>query len=745
MQSAEFLARLPDRVTRDAVGRVALPARTARLLDIPACVDPTVADRLRSHGIASLYLHQAAAVQALLVDHRHVVVATGTASGKSLVYQSAAATLAARDPAMTTIYLSPTKALGHDQAQSMAWTGLRVGVLDGDTPSEEREWIAAHAQVVITNPDLLNVSLLPRHRRWQRLLRNLQLVVIDECHNYRGVFGAHVAMILRRLLRLARAAGADPLVMAASATTAAPGETLRALIGSDAQEITDDGSPRGPLEVILRDPSEARKGSRQEAAELLAALVSDHLRTLAFVPSRVGAETMAAQAKELSSGVPPDAVVAYRAGLLAEERRAIETELRSGALLGVASTNALELGMDISGLDAVVLAGWPGRQSSFWQQVGRAGRSGQPAVAVLVADDDPLDHYLLAHPGEITGPVTERTVIDLSNDRIVRQHLTAAAAEAALTDDDLARFGPASSAISESLVADGVLRRRPRGLFWPHTRGPEPIGDIRGIGGSAVRIVETRTGRLLGTVDPAAAPATMHTGAVYVHQGDYFQVEHLDLDDSVALVTPTNDDIFTVARSRRNLDVAALNAERPLGLGRLGTGQVAVTSQVVAYQRRRRGTGEVLSSHPLDSPEQTLSTVAVWWWWPSDVVDQLAQVDLAGSAHAAEHAAIGLLPHFATCDRWDIGGISTTHHPATGEVTAFVYDGYPGGVGYAARGYEMAHEWLGATRDAILACPCLDGCPKCVQSPKCGNGNNPLDKVGAVALLSLLVPETARG
>ncbi|MCB9411383.1 MAG: DUF1998 domain-containing protein [Actinobacteria bacterium] len=730
---------LPERVTRGAVHHLHLPARPGDSVDLPKWLGADVTDRLANAGIDTLYLHQAEALEWLLQHRRNVVVATGTASGKSLVYQAAATWLAVQDPAATVLYLSPTKALGHDQARAMGWTGLRVGVLDGDAPPDEREWIAAHAQVVVSNPDMLNFSVLPRHDRWQRLLRRLALVVVDECHTYRGVFGAHVALILRRLLRLARAAGADPLIVGASATTARPADTMSALVGASVQQVSEDASPRGPLHVILRDPATEGHGSRREVVELTAALVQARRRTLTFVPSRAGAESVAAMARESTPPELAGSILAYRAGLLPEERRGIEGDLRAGTLLAVATTNALELGVDITGLDAVVLAGWPGRQTSFWQQVGRAGRAGQEALAVLVADDDPLDHYLLHHPEEVIGPVTERTVVDLANPFVLRHQLVAAAAELPLTGSDLEQFDPASGDVAEALVAEGTLRRRPRGLFWPHPGRPPAVGDIRAIGGSGLRIVEAATGRLLGTAESARAWSSLHPGAVYVHQGDYYSVTDLDLEAAVAVVTPTVDSEFTMALSTTEVDVAAVSDEVALGSGRIRAGDVTVTSQVYAYQRRRNGTGELLSTHGLAAPAQTLTTAGVWWSWPAEVVDATGIADVAGAAHAAEHAAIGLLPHFAACDRWDIGGLSTAYHPATGEVTVFVYDGYPGGVGYAQRGYSQAAEWLRSTRDAITGCPCLEGCPRCVQSPKCGNGNNPLDKDGAATLLRQLV------
>lgn len=729
-----------------------LPARPADTCPVPDWLGPDVAARLAAAGVLTLWRHQVSALDAVAAG-QNVVVATGTGSGKSLIYQAAAAAILGADPRATAIYLAPTKALGHDQAKSLAWTGLRIGVLDGDTPAEEREWIAAHAQVIITNPDMLGISMLPRHRRWHRVLVNLRLIVVDECHVYRGVFGSHTALVLRRLRRLATrrtspsgasAAPAAPLVIAASASSSAdPAGPAELLVGAPMVAVTEDASPRGRVSVVLRAPEAVGAGSRSEVAGLMTGLLRDGRRTLAFVPSRTGAERVALQVREALGGDAP--VRAYRAGLLAEERREIERGLKSGELLGAASTNALELGMDIAGLDAVLLAGWPGRLSSFWQQVGRAGRAGADAVAVLVADDDPLDHYYLSRPEAIFDEPAEVTILDPQNPAVLRQHLLAAAAEAPLTPTDLADFGTGAAVLVDDLVAEGVLRRRPNGVFWPHVAAPEPITDMRGIGGSAVRIVEVDTGRLLGTVDGSAAPATVHPGAVYVHQGEYYLIRELLLDDSVAFAVATGDDVTTIALSRSSLDVLAVRQEQRLGAGLLRLGEVDITRQVYAFQRRRTAAdgggspGEVLGTHPLELPPQNLRTAAVWWSLPAELPVELGVIDVAGAAHAAEHAAIGLLPLIATCDRWDIGGLSTALHASTGEPTVFVYDGYPGGMGFAARGYQGAEHWLAATRDVVAACECADGCPRCVQSPKCGNGNNPLDKGGAVKLLTALV------
>ena len=453
---------------------------------------------------------------------------------------------------------------------------------------------------------------------------------------------------------------------------------------------------------------------------------------------------MAQLAREHLAEVDPglmSRVAAYRGGYLPEERRALEADLVSGRLQGLATTTALELGIDVSGLDAVLIAGWPGTRASLWQQVGRAGRSGRESLAVLVARDDPLDTYLVHHPEAVFGRPVEAAVLDPENPYVLAPHLAAAAAELPLVEEDLADFGPGTRALLDDLVERGLLRRRPAGWFWTRPERAGDLADLRGSGGSPVRVAESGTGRLLGTVDAGAADRTVHSGAVYVHQGLTYVVDSLDLDDGVALVHPEQPDWSTSARVVTDIQVVGEVSAVQWGQSRLVLGDVDVTGQVVSFQRRRLVTGEVLGEEPLDLPARTLRTRAVWWTFsPEQVVAAgVSPADLPGALHAAEHASIGLLPLFATCDRWDIGGVSTALHPDTGPPTVFVHDGHQGGAGFAERGWARAAEWLEATRSAIASCECTDGCPSCVQSPKCGNGNDPLDKAGAVAVLDVLL------
>lgn len=770
---SDLLARLtapPSRRDR-LVHAETLPARSARCEPFPGWVPDPLLAALRARGIHQLWSHQAEAADAAW-SGQHVVVATGTASGKSLAFwlPSLGAALQARGPkgqrGATTLYLAPTKALAHDQCAGLAGLGLdiRIATHDGDSSPEERAWTRSFADYVLTNPDMLHHSMLPAHSAWADFFRTLRFVVIDECHHYRGVFGAHVAAVLRRLRRVAGLYGASPTFILASATTAEPATTARRLIGQPVRAVARDGSPRGSVTIGLWEPpltsmvgergAPVRRAAAAETADLLADLVAEQVRTLAFVRSRQGTEFVAGSAREALDEVHPGlgrTVESYRGGYLPEERRAIEQALRSGKLLGLAATNALELGIDIAGLDAVILAGFPGTRAAFWQQLGRAGRAGQDALGVMVARDDPLDTYLVNHPEALLGAPLEASVFDPGNPHVLGPHLCAAAHEHPLTEADLPLFGPRARDVVDALVTQGLLRARPRGWFWTDRRRPSDLADLRSAGGGPVQLIEGATGRVIGTVDAGRAHGTAHPGAVYVHRGEPWLVEELDLDAGLAVMSPTGSEWSTTAREVTEIAIESELAHQTWGSCRMSFGEVSVTHQVVSFLKRRQPSGEIVAEEPLDLPPRTLLTKGCWWTVPAVALDAAgllattSGIDLPGAAHAAEHCSIGLLPLFATCDRWDIGGVSTALHPDTGQLTVFVYDGHPGGAGFAEHGYLIAAEWLRATREAIAACECPDGCPSCVQSPKCGNQNNPLDKSGALLLLDLLLQGAPRG
>lgn len=740
-----------------------LPARTAQLATWPEWLDGSLRETFIARGIAQPWTHQRTAAD-LAHERTHVVLATGTASGKSLAFGMPAlqaileGTSAPNGRGATVLYLAPTKALAQDQLRSLnsldlPW--LRAATFDGDTPDDERAWVRNHANYVLTNPDMLHHGMLPAHAAWAPFFRRLRVIVIDECHAYRGVFGAHVAEVIRRLRRIAEHYGSAPTVICASATVADPDDAASRLVGDQVIAVTEDGSPSGERVIALWEPAltaftgengaPIRRTATAESGELLADLVVEGAQTLAFVRSRKAAESVAMMTRDLLLDVDPalmTSVASYRGGYLPEERRDLEARLRSGELRALATTNALELGIDISGLDAVLTAGWPGTRASLWQQFGRAGRSGAPALSIFIARDEPLDAYLVHHPEAMLGRPVEGNVFNPANPYVLGPHLCAAAAEFPLTLDDAVRwFGDTAPALLDDLVAQQLLRKRPKGWFWTKRERASDLADLRGTGGGPVRIVEEGTGRILGTVDAASAHAQAHPGAIYAHQGVTHLVTSLDLADSVATVVEADVDYTTNARELSEIDIVEEIEVRHLGDATISVGVVDVTSQVVAFQRRRAMSGELIGEEALELPEHELRTVAVWWTLSPAQLEAsgLDPADLPGAAHAAEHASIGLLPLFATCDRWDIGGVSTALHADTGRLTVFVYDGLAGGAGFAEYGYHHAREWLGATRALIAECPCESGCPACIQSPKCGNANNPLDKAGAVALLDLLL------
>ena len=754
-----------------------LPARPGATRPWPEWADRDVVRAFTDRGVTALWTHQHEAAE-LAHQGRHVVIATGTASGKSLAYQLPILDALTRDPRARALYLSPTKALGHDQLRTAHELTAAIPALcgefaaaptayDGDSATEIRRFARERSRWVFSNPDMIHLSLLRNHARWAVFLRGLRYLVVDECHYYRGIFGSNVAMVLRRLLRLAARYspdGAIPTVILASATTAAPGRTAAELIGQHTEEVTADGAPQGARTVALWEPAlrtditgengaPVRRSAGSEAARVMADLIVEGARTLTFVRSRRGAELTALGARARLEDVAPDLadlVSSYRAGYLAEDRRELEEALADGRLRGLATTNALELGIDIAGLDAVVLAGFPGSVASFWQQAGRSGRRGQGALVVLIARDDPLDTYLVHHPSALLDKSVERVVIDPANPYVLGPQLLCAATELPIEEAEIALWS--AHDVAAALIDDGLLRRRAGRYFPSPGVDPHPAVDIRGSAGGQVAILETDTGRLLGGVGAGRAPATVHPGAVYLHQGETFLVDALDFEAGVAFVHAENPGYTTSAREVTDITVrdtasGALEIHR-YGPVAIGFVPVSVSNTVVGFLRRAMD-GAVLDFVDLDMPTRTLDTMAVMCTLTPEILldNGIDQLRIPGSLHAAEHAAIGLLPLVASCDRGDIGGVSTASGPAPGDLsglpTIFVYDGYPGGAGFADRGFRQLSTWWAATAAAIEACECRHGCPSCVQSPKCGNANDPLDKAGAVQVLRLVVDTLA--
>lgn len=740
-----------------------IPARSTRYGDWPDWLPTQVVEAIRASGIERPWAHQAAAADAAF-NRRPVAITTGTASGKTLGYLMPvlAATyggpealascprterhavrsqlLTPRRP-HTALYLAPTKALARDQLRSHSQLDLpywRVAAVDGDSDRPERDWARDHSAYLLSNPDFLHYSILPNHERWAGFLSRLRYLVIDEAHHYRGVFGSHVAQVVRRLRRVCAVYDAHPTVITTSATASRPEQTTAELTGCDQDRtvvIDDDTSPHGAVDMLMWQPEEH---SATDTATLLGRLVADGNQTVAFVPSRRMAERVAAQARRVTG----QRIESYRGGYLAVDRRLLEARLSDGSLEGVATTNALELGIDIAGLDAVIISGFPGTRVSVWQQAGRAGRSCRDALVVLIAANNPLDAYYFDHPELLFDEPVEPTILHPDNPYVLGPHLAAAAQERPLTETDTHWFGPSMIDIAGRLATQGTLRRRSGGWFWT---GPDRAVDtiqLRGSGEPETDIVEADSGRVLGTVDHAAADGTVHPGAVYLHQGETFLVDVLDHQMGEALVHSDQPGYYTQPKNSNDIEIVNELTDRPFGAARLHFGDVDVFSQVIGYLRRDELTGEVWDETPLEMPQRRLRTRAVWW-----TLDQAGTADtnltaarLGSAAHAAEHAAIGLLGAYAACDRWDIGGLSTVIHPDTGELTVFVHDGNAGGAGFAERGFQIAEKWWGATLERLQSCRCLDGCPTCVVSPKCGNANQMLDKAAAITLLETLLP-----
>jgi DEAD/DEAH box helicase domain-containing protein len=714
------------------------PTREARLLPLPEELHPRVREALAAQGIDSLYAHQRDAWDAA-ARGEHVVVTTGTASGKTLAFNLPVLDAIAREPKTRALYLYPTKALAQDQLRSLGTfrlPRLRAAIYDGDTESERRWQIRRWANLVLTNPDMLHVGVLPHHDRWGDVLSNLRYVIVDEAHVYRGVFGSHVANVLRRLRRLARIYGAEPQFLLASATIANPGELVERLLGIRATVVGDDGAPRAGRTIVLWNPplTDEELGLRAsplgEGSRVLGELVSRDLRTLLFAKSRKAAELIhrfTADRLGDASRLSP-----YRAGYTPAQRREIEQRLSGGELLGVSATNALELGIDVGLLDAVVSVGFPGTVSSLRQQWGRAGRRGH-GLAALVASEDALDQYFMREPQALLGRRVEAAILDHENHRVLDGHVRAAAFEAPLDDGDRAILGDVALERAPELPE---LKHTDAGYVWAGRDYPAARVPLRSTGADAFTVVDRSTGSVLGVVEHERAFSTVHEGAIYLHLGEQFRVAALDLTARAALVEPFSGDYYTQAKKETMTAIdQTRRAERRLGL-ELCFGSVVVTEQVVAYQKKSVHDQAAFDLVALDLPQTEFETEAIWFVpepWMTEDLDSLRR--LLGSLHAAEHSLIALLPLWAMCDRWDIGGLSTNVHFQTGAPTIFVYDGHPGGVGITERGFEAFEGWVEDTARMLRGCPCLLGCPSCVQSPKCGNLNEPLDKAGALALL----------
>jgi DEAD/DEAH box helicase domain-containing protein len=724
-----------------------LSAQAAETVPLPDDLHPALLEALQTSGVGQLYSHQAAALAAARAGH--TVVTTGTASGKSLAFNLPVLDTLAHDPRARALYLYPTKALAQDQARKLSELRarfLRHAIYDGDTPREERRAIRGRSNLILTNPDMLHLGVLPHHRNWGDVLANLAWVVVDEAHVYRGVFGSHVANVLRRVRRLANAYGAEPRFMLTSATIANPLDLAEELTGLDFTLVDRDGAPRATREIAMWNPPlvDEDKGIRgsalSEAAALLVELMEREVRTICFLKSRRGVELIQKFARlrleDAGRADLAERIAPYRAGYTPFQRREIERRLAEGDLLAVVATDALELGIDVGDLDAAICVTFPGTVASLRQMWGRAGRR-NPGLAMYVAGDDALDQFFCRHPDEFLDRPVESAILDAENEVIHLQHLVAAAYEMPLSSDDRETLGPRWQAYAEQLVQRGELRER-NGRFMPRGEGfTAGRVSLRSAGLDSYAVVDAGGGEIIGTVEAARAYSTVHPGAVYLHLGQAYEVEELDLANRRAIVRAFNGDWYTQPKKETDTYIEQVRDQRSVLGVELSFGIVSVTEEVVAFQKKRVSDHEVLDLLPVELPEQHFVTQALWYELPEPLLREEFPLDvLQGSIHAAEHGQIAVLPLIAMCDRWDIGGLSTAFHPQTGRPTIFIYDGHPGGVGITRIGFTLYETLVADARRLIAECPCRAGCPSCVQSPKCGNLNEPLNKNGALELMT---------
>jgi DEAD/DEAH box helicase domain-containing protein len=719
--------------------------RSAKPVGLPAGLDPDLAAALGRAGIERLYTHQLAAYEAAAGSN--LVITSGTASGKSLAFNLPVLNGIAANQKRRALYLYPTKALAQDQARKLAQLRpphLREAIYDGDTPKDERPAIRRKNNLVLTNPDMLHVGILPHHKGWGDFFANLGWVVVDEAHTYRGVFGSHVANVLRRLRRIARHYGAEPRFLLASATIANPVELAERLVGTPFELIDDDGAPRAGREVAMWNPplldeaTGARRSALAEAADLLAELVSQGVRTICFLKSRRGIELIQRFARENLErrGKPELAarIAPYRGGYTPQQRREIEDRLSRGELLAVVATDALELGIDVGELDAAICVTFPGTVASLRQMWGRAGRR-RRGLAVYVAGQDALDQFFCRHPEEFLGRPVEAAILDHTNEQIAGRHLVAAAYELPLSAADEEVFGAGWGERTEQLLEAGELRQAggrllPRRSDFVASRIP-----LRSASADSVAVIERDSGEMLGLVEAERAFTTIHPGAVYLHLGRSYEVERLDVRERRALVSAFDGDWYTRPKKETDIYIERIHEQRQVAGVELNFGEVSVTEQVIAFQRVSISEQEPIDIVALELPEQNFVTQALWYVLPDKLSAALPPDVLLGALHATEHGQIAVLPLIAMCDRWDIGGLSTNVHFQTGRSTIFIYDGHPGGVGITRRGYDEFERLLGDAERLIAECPCESGCPSCVQSPKCGNLNEQLHKAGALELM----------
>ena len=741
------------------VARKTLPARPADYAEPAAPFSSAILRVLATQGIDRLYTHQAEAIDRARRGE-NVVVVTSTASGKTLCYNIPVMEQLLACPRDRALYVFPTKALAQDQLRKLRELDveslLTFETYDGDTKPSRRRDIRRHSHVILTNPDMLHVGILPNHAAWAEFFTRLRYIVVDEVHSYRGVFGCHAANVFRRLRRIAAHYGANPTFVACSATIANPLPLVESLVGVPFSLVDNDGSPKSRKHFVVWNPpllerstpgDATRRSAYRETAALLAELIRLGIRTIVFVRARKIAELVLRRCR---NALPDeftgreDVLMPYRGGYLPEERREIERRLFNGELLGVCSTTALEVGVDIGGLDACIMAGYPGSIASLWQQAGRAGRSGEESLAVLVALGSALDQYLARNPDYLFSAPSEQATVDPENRYILAGHLLCAANELPLDDSEAELFGGTMAELLAALSEHQYVAKRGQ---WFYTGGidPAPEVSIRSAEGQAYDIVQERTDAVLGNVDSKTAFYHVHEGAIYLHLGETYRVQRLDIANRRAYVVPVTVDYYTEPQSVSEVSVGEELAQRPFGSGvwRVCYGEVCAETRVISYRRLHESSGAPLEVSPLDLPPQSYETCGFWIPVPPEAVRQAEGrgYNVFGAMHGIEHAMIAMLPLYAMCEALDLAGASQIGHRDTGLSTIFVYDAYPGGVGICERAFERLEDVIAAALSVLRQCPCESGCPACVQSPFCGSNNQPMDKRGAAALLASMLGE----
>lgn len=715
----------------------------------PAFAEPSppfpepVKNLLLNTGIDSLYSHQAEAINHIR-SGRHTVIATPTASGKTMVFNLPVIEEILNNPSASALYLFPLKALAQDQLKTLntLFSSLESPVkptaetYDGDTTSYRRGKIRkSPPNIVLTNPEMLHLSILPYHAKWAEFITNLKFVVVDEVHTCRGVMGSHMAWVFRRLLRICRCYGAKPVFIFCSATIKNPQQLAQNLTGLDVVSVNSTGAPSSGKHFLMLNPPD---GASQSAIALLHAALARGLRTIVYTQSRKMTELIALWASQKSGF--GEKISAYRAGFLPEERRDIEAKLSSGDLLAVVSTSALELGIDIGALDLCILVGYPGTIMATWQRAGRVGRKGRDSSVILIGHEDALDQYVMNNPDEFFDMEPETAVINPFNPVILKRHLECAAADLPISHDEVfLKQAQIGKAVHELENTGKILRSEDGELLFSGMKYPQRNIALRGTGKS-MEIVNHDSGEIIGSVDRHRAFHEAYPGAVYIHRGVHFIIDELDLEKNTAYAKESRVHYFTRARSNKTTEILEIFEQKTVWSTRVFFGRLKVTETVTGYEKKLIKGQRLLGIIPLDLPPLVFETEGIWIEIPNAIQKncEARQLHFMGGIHAVEHAAIGILPLMVMTDRNDLGGISIPFHPQVGSAAVFVYDGFPGGIGLSKRAFELSDLLPSKTLDVIKNCPCDHGCPACVHSPKCGSGNRPIDKYAAQEILELM-------